>query len=202
MKVLRIATMIVLLAGVALAQQSAPATLPDAPDVTVMKMKWRREVRHPALDADPFLAGRQATQVEQGKKETVRANVINKQLGRDAAPLPNEQPALVSARGPAATYVYEIKIMNTGTKTIRTLVWEYVFFDPDTQQEVGRHLYKSRADLRPGKSKKLDGFSLSPQTRTVDAGKMDKKLQHQYSERVVIQHIEYADGSVWQRGSK
>lgn len=207
MKVLRIAALMCLLAGFASAQgvaapTAAAAVSGDAPDVKVLKNKWRRQVRHPALDEDPFRAGQVATDMQQDKRETIRSNVINKQLGRDPAPLPNGQPALVSSTGPSPTYVYEVKIMNTGTKTIRTLVWEYMFFDPDTQQEVGRHLYKSRVDLRPGKSRMVDGISLSPQTRTVDVAKTGKKLEQQYSERVVIQHIEYADGSSWMRGSK
>lgn len=201
MKVLRTAVLMCLLAGIAAGQEAAPATLADTPDVAVLKMKWRRQVRHPALDEDPFLAGRTAIQLEQAKKETVRGNVINKQLGRDTVPLPNGQPPLVSSSAPSAKYVYEVKLMNTGTKTIRTLVWEYMFFDPDTKREVGRHLYKSLVNLRPGKSKTVDGYSLSPQTRTVDASRAGEDLQHQYSERVVIQHIEYADGSSWRRGS-
>ncbi|MDQ1522661.1 MAG: hypothetical protein QOE47_585 [Pyrinomonadaceae bacterium] len=205
MKSLKIAAAICLLSAVASAQgevASSSAALTDAPDVRVLKQKWRREVRHPALDEDPFLAGRQATLSDQDKKETIRGNVINKQLGRDPAPLPSGQPTLISTTGPRPVYVYEVKVMNTGTKTIRTLVWEYMFFDPDTQREVGRHLYESRVNLRPGKSKQLDGFSLSPQTRTVDVGKTGKNLEHQYLERVVIQQIEYADGSSWRRDAQ
>ena len=201
MKVLNLLVLTCLLAGVVSAQGESSTTLPEAPDVTVMQKKWRREVRHPALDEDPFRAGREATQLERDKNETIRANVINKQLGRDVVPLPNGQPSLVSSRGPSPTYLYEAKIMNTGTKTIRALIWEYVFFDPDTQLDVGRHQYRSEINLRPGKNKTLGGRSQSPQTSIIDVTKTDKKFQHQYSERVVIHRIEYADGSFWQRGS-
>lgn len=204
MKVLRIAALTCLLAGgVASAQEKeATPTLPEAPGVTVLQNKWRREVRHPALDEDPFRAGRDATQLEQGKKETMRENAINKQLGRDVVALPSEQPALVSARGPSPRYIYEAKIMNSGTKIIRALVWDYVFFDPNTQQDAGRHQYRSEISLRPGKTKNLVGFSQSPQTGVVDVMKTGTKLQRQYAERVVISRIEYADGSVWQRDLK
>lgn len=198
MKVLKIGLLMCLLAGAASAQEIS-LTLPEAPDVAVLQKKWRREVRHPALDEDPFRAGREATQVEREKRETIRGNVINKQLGRDTVPLPNRQPSIVSSRGPTPKYIYEVKILNTGTKTIRALVWEYVFFDSDTRLDVGRHQYRSEMSLRPGKSKTLDGLSQSPQTSIVNVAKTGKELQHQYSERVLIQRIEYADGSFWQR---
>jgi hypothetical protein len=198
MKFLRIAVLICLPGAVAPAQEVSP-TLQEAPGVAVMQKNWHVEVRHPALDEDPFLAGREATQSERAKKETIRVNVINKQIGRDVAPLPNAQPSLINSDGPSKTYVYQVKIMNTGGKTIRALVWDYIFFDPDTQQEVGHHLYRSEISLQPGKSKKLNGLSQSPQTSVVDVAKTDKELQRQYSDRVVINRIEYADGSFWQR---
>lgn len=198
MKISGIVILTCLLTGVVSAQEP-PATLPEAPGVTVMQKKWRREVRHPALDEDPFLAGRDATYIQEAKKETIKANVVNKQLGRDAAPLPNRTPTLISSRGPSPTYLYEVKIMNTGEKKIRALDWEYVFFDPTSRLDVGRHKYRSEINLMPGKSKNLRGASQRPHTSIVDVTKTDKELAQQYSERIVINRIEYADGTVWQR---
>ena len=206
MKVLGTAILTCLLAAAVSAQEassssSSSATSTDAPSVAVMQKNWRREVRHPALDEDPFRAGREATQVQMNKRETIRGNVINKQLGRDTVPLPTAQPALVTSRGPSPIYVYEVKFMNTGTKTIRALVWEYVFFDPDTRQDVGRHLYRTEMSLRPGKNKKLVELSLAPPTSIVNVTKTGAKLQQQYPDRVVINRIEYSDGTHWQRPS-
>lgn len=199
MKILGSLVLACLVAGIVSAQEVSFATESNASDVSVLQKKWRREVRHPALDEDPFLAGRAAAQIEREKKEIMRVNVINKQMGRDSVPLSSRQPSLVSSVGPEPVYLYEAKVMNTGAKTIRALVWEYVFFDPDSQLDVGRHRFRSEISLRPGKNKTLGGRSRSPQTSIVDVTKTDKELQYQYSERVMINRIEYADGTFWQR---
>ena len=104
-------------------------------------------------------------------------------------------------RGLSVTYIYEVKVRNTGEKEIRTLIWEYVFFEPGTERELGRRRFVSRESIGPGKTRNLVLRSASSPTGTIDASKAGKKSRDEYSEQVVIQRIEYADGSVWQAAS-
>ena len=101
----------------------------------------------------------------------------------------------------AVAYVYEVKIRNTGEKRIRTLTWEYVFFEPGTELEVGRRRFVSRVNIPPGRTGNVVMRSTSPPTGTFDAAKAGKKSSDQYAEQVVIQSVVYADGSVWQAAS-
>jgi hypothetical protein len=96
-------------------------------------------------------------------------------------------------------YLYEAKFMNTGERKIRKLVWEYVFFEPGTQNEVGRRQIESKVSINPGKIGSVAVRSASPPSGIVSVSQTGKKPQEQYSEQVVIKSIEYDDGSVWQR---
>ena len=98
-------------------------------------------------------------------------------------------------------YIYQAKIKNTGVKTIRAIVWEYSLLDPDSQLEVGRHQFTGNMTVRPGKTVNLVGRSTKPPTRVVELAKSGKPLQREYQERVVIQRVEYDDGTFWQRAS-
>ena len=91
-------------------------------------------------------------------------------------------------------YAYEIKVRNTGDKVIRAIRWDYVFFEPETREELGRRRFYSPVSLRPKQEKKLEGITRYAPTPIVSA----KGLQ---TERVVIQCVILSDGSIWQEPS-
>lgn len=197
MKFLARAVLLLSLVGVALAQ--TPAELPPAPDVMVVENDWRRVIRNPALDDDPLRAGRETVEFEQAKRETARLNQVLRDLGRDPLPPPTQSSSGIRTGNPAISYIYEAKIRNTGTKTLRTVVWRYAFFDADKHEEVGRTSCTSKVNLRPGKTAVVVGTSRQPPIGVVDASKSGKELRGTYAERVVITRLEYSDGSFWQR---
>lgn len=171
----------------------------DQPNVTVVQKKWRMEVRNPSLDKDPVKAAQASEQAEQERKGNDRQNDIRSQQGMPPVTTSVPVPATeTGARGLLVSYIYEVRVINTGKKEIRTLSWEYLFFEPGTERELGRRRFVSKVTIGPGKTKTLLERSASSPTGTVDATRAGKKPQDLYSEQVVIQRIEYADGSVWQ----
>ncbi len=99
---------------------------------------------------------------------------------------------------PVSTYVkvfdgYESSVLlqNSGAKTITAVEWEHVFFaDKDKQSEVRRFRFRKEEKIEPGEQKfvaqRLNSnrhSSLPPQPR----------------QGVVIDRIEYSDGTFWQR---
>jgi hypothetical protein len=88
---------------------------------------------------------------------------------------------------------------NTGSKTVARIEWDYFFLHPDTLQEAGHRSFRHDAKIRPGKEVELSGQTSSPPIRVIDA---TKPVQVRYAEKIVIQRIEYADGSVWTRLAK
>jgi len=96
-------------------------------------------------------------------------------------------------------YLYEVKLSNTGTKKIRSVIWVYLLFDKATRREVGSHAFESKVGLGAGKSTSLTAFSTRPPVAVVDVSKTDRETKPgQYLERVEIHRVVYEDGTVWQ----
>jgi hypothetical protein len=185
---------------------AAPAQMPTAtpiapPDLVVLQKKWQTSTRNPALDQDPFSANDDFSDAQRAQKMNDLQNKIRGRGAEQLEPPPprtkrnNEDPP---PPGHVTTYVYRARVKNTGAKTIRVIDWGYTFLDPETQQELGRHLYQTKVKIRPGQDEELVGRSAKPQTATVSVKNAGKEL----GEQIVIYRIEYDDGSVWQNPSK
>lgn len=202
MKVLHAVTMVFLLAIVASAQ-----TLPnpsDTSNVIIVQKKWQLEVRNPALDEDPFRANNEQRQAEYDRKEYMRKNELRIRQGKspEIAPPPRKNTSERAASNYSTRYIYELKIKNNGEKTIRAIVWEYVFFEPNTEVIVGQRQFNCKVNISPGKTKNIVVYSASPPTETINATKAGDKSREQYSEQIFIESIEYEDGSLWKATSK
>lgn len=195
MRVSAIALLLIAFASLASAQ--ATYDLPAAPDVEVLDKNWRKDVRNPALDDDPLRAARETAILDEFKKETIRTNQVRTELGRDPLPLPTQNSSGIVVAAKSVWYIYTTKLKNTGTKTISSVVWEYVFFDPAKKADVSRHRCISNGEIKPGKSKTLTGRTKSPQSRVVDASKPDP--QEKPKETIVVHRIEFTDGTFWTR---
>lgn len=198
MKVLNLLLLLFLLAGGAAAQ--AISNPSSAPGVSVIKQNWRRIERNPALDEDPMLINQEEMELQRVQRAIQRENALRIRRGQEPLPLPRGTPSRGSIGKPVSVeYVYEAKFMNTGTLKIRKLVWEYVFFEAGTEREVGRRRNESKVSISPGKTGNATVRSASPPAGIITIAQTGKKPREQYSEQVIIQSIEYADGSVWQR---
>ena len=174
----------------------------DRSNVMVIQKRWRIEVRNPAVEKDPVKAMSDREEEERRRKSTDRTNEILNERGMPTSSPAVRVPAPESRdRGVSVTYVYEVKVSNTGKKAIRTLTWEFVFFEPGTEQEVGRRRFVSEVSIGPGRTRNVVMRSALPPTGSIDARRADKKSRDRYSEQVVIQSVQYADGSVWQSTS-
>lgn len=202
MKSLNLMLLLFLLGGSAVAQTSSGTQ--DAPGVVVVENRWRRSERNFKLEEDPLIVNQQQDRLQRAQQETIRDNAALARVNQQAKPIPTQVsvPTKTMPVKPWVEYFYEIKVSNTGTKTIRKLVWEYVSSTSGAQPTVGRRRFISKAKIRPGKTKKLVESSVFPPLAVIDATQADQKTQGQSPERVVIQSIEYTDGSVWTRDSE
>lgn len=214
MKYLMAAFAALLLASVTTPGQTASAQAPPAqhapPDIVLLQKGWSSERRNPALDDDPFAANTEYIDSQRAQKMNELQNTIRARGSEAREPPPYrpsrttdpnkpkdtfEQPKeTLPSADRRTTYTYRAKVKNTGAKTIRLVHWGYAFLDPDTQQPLGLHRYSTKVRIRPGESFELAGRSSSPQTSTVSANSVAKKLE----EMVVIFRVEYDDGAVWQ----
>jgi hypothetical protein len=186
--------------------ETSAQTLFDSSGLSVLQKKWRKSSkssistsRASTSSEDPFKAINETRQALEDRKAEMRDRAIRQEQG-----LPPEVPRSRATVREApnrsinlSSYTYQIKVQNNGTKTIQTIAWEYVFFNPATKREVGRLKFISKTNLKPGKTDNLVMSSPSPPTVVIQA-----KDEDRYVEEIQIKSIQYTDGSVWKADSK
>lgn len=186
----------------------------DASNLAVIEKKWSfTKQPYSLLDTskpfgDPqgaFSANDSQREFSQAVKENTRQNEIRTAQGLPRLPPPTRGGSSSNdSKTPADAarfYKYQVKVKNTGQKTIRFVTWDYVFFDNTKKTEAGRRHFITAKKIRAGETGKLSEKSFSYPTNTIDAAQGDKKFNEQYSERIIIQKIEYSDGTVWNAAS-
>jgi hypothetical protein len=193
MRFLSAAFWLVLLTVGCLSQTSS-----NSPAVEVIQKKWEIQIRNPRLDEDPLRASKDTAREINDRRETLQEEAIRIERGLPSAPPRRSARQPRASLAPIMTsYIYKVKFKNTGNKAIRTLVWEYVFFDPETKAEVGRRRFESKVNIAPGKIKTVTRRSGSPPTATINVAQAGKNPTEQYAEQIIVQRIQYSDGSIW-----
>jgi hypothetical protein len=96
-------------------------------------------------------------------------------------------------------FVYHVKVQNPGAKVVEIIFWEYQFQDPSDPSLLARRQFLCGVSIGTDKSKELEGFSLSGPSDVVSVSTLANKSEHPFKENVLVNRIEYADGSIWQR---
>jgi len=117
--------------------------------------------------------------------------------GRSAA----MEKSVAESRAPKAEpidgYAYRIKVQNQHTKAVEAVFWEYRFVDPSSPDQVTRRQFLCGVNIAVGKGKELEAFSRSGPSDVVNVKTLNSGTP--FLESVLINRIEYADGTVWQR---
>jgi len=107
--------------------------------------------------------------------------------------------AKIREKNPSRYYfVYKTKIKNNDTAAITQLDWDYVFYERDTENELGRQQFTSEENIGPGKTKELTVTITSPPTRTVSVTSLNLEEHDRFTEKIILVRIQYADGRIWQ----
>ncbi len=99
---------------------------------------------------------------------------------------------------PRYYFIYKTKIKNNQTAAITQIDWDYVFYERDTENEMGRQQFTSDEKIGPGKTKELIVTITSPPTRTVSVTSLNLEEYDRFTEKIVLVRVQYADGRVWQ----
>lgn len=167
-------------------------------DVEVVKASWSK-VRI-GWERDPFggplenfdemrSRARNERRVAQGGGERARreakADEANLAKQREKSP-------------PKYYFIYKTKIKNNHTSAITQIDWDHVFYERDTDNELGRQEFTSDEQIGPGKTKELTVTVTSPPTHTVSVTSLNLEETKRFTEKIVLVRIKYADGRVWQ----
>lgn len=118
--------------------------------------------------------------------------------GRSAAIEKSVQESRTAKPKAQDGFAYKIKVQNTAKKAVEIVFWEYQFHDPADPSLVARRQFLCGVDIPGEKSKELEGFSLSG-PGVVNVSTLADKSENPFKEKVLINRVEYADGSIWQR---
>jgi hypothetical protein len=189
----------------AIVQTQTPAN-DEPPPMTVASYKWsraRQAAETPHVDA-PI----PVRQVIPQNKTFARNARINEPRGardpnqdtldgRSEAMEKSVQESRAGKSEPRDGFAYRIKVKNSAKKVVEIIFWEYQFTEGEDSKTLARRQFLCGVDIRPDKDKDLEGFSLSGPSDVVSVGALADKSR--FKENVVINRIEYSDGSIWQR---
>jgi hypothetical protein len=161
-----------------LAENAASAVVTPAPAMTAATKNFEKQKRinAPAGDRDPTL-------------DTVdsRSAEIDRIVQESREPQPVDG------------FTYQVKVQNGSGKIIQTIFWEYQFRETATPANVTRRQFLCSGKINPDKGKDLQVFSLSGPSDVVSVKSLAKRSADQFKEGVVINRVEYTDGTFWQR---
>ena len=118
--------------------------------------------------------------------------------GRSAALEKISQEARRPPSKPVDGYAYRLKVQNASAKGVEIIFFEYQFIDTANPANVTRRQFLCGVQIKPNKATEVKAFSLSGPGEVVSVGSLANS-GNPNQEKVVINRVEYADGTIWQR---
>lgn len=175
-----------------------PCLAQDKSPLSVINFGWSRYVT--ALDAEPEWRNPVRTrqqQIDDRERQTVERGYGDLMRGRDLRKF--EREARRSSVKDGDLFTYRVKVHNTDTKTVMNIYWEYVVLESQDRQNQASRQFFCAAKIKANGRASLHAISASmPRTKAISA-KALADPKHAFEENIVINRIEYADGSLWQR---
>jgi len=91
-----------------------------------------------------------------------------------------------------------VKFKSVGAKPIARVFWEYQFKETANPANVTRRRFLCNVKIKPEQAKDLEIFSLGGLSDVISVKSLAKGSGNQFQGTVVIDRVEYADGSFWQ----
>ena len=183
-----------------------PTTVQDGPQMSVAQFKWTRARQtvdsHQEEPTIPMRAvipqnktfARNARINDPAGARDPNADTLD---GRSAAIEKSVQESRHPKAEPRDGFAYRVKIKNTSSKIAEIVFWEYRFHDAQDPSVLARRQFLCGVNIKPDKDKELEGFSLLGPSDVVSVDALSGKTQ--FKEDVLINRVEYSDGTIWQR---
>jgi hypothetical protein len=182
-----------------------PAPVDGSPPVVVVSFKWFKD-RQPVDNAVAAPVTPQPAMIT-ADKNFEKQKRINASAGDrdphadtlDARGAELERIVQESREAqPVDGFVYVVKFKSASAKPIERLFWEYQFTETANPANVTRRRFLCNVKIKPEQARDLEIFSLGGQSDVISVKSLAKGSGNQFKEAVVIDRVEYADGSFWQ----
>ena len=182
-----------------LQQQQQPVVEREEPDIVVNKFNWTRirlngDLIHSASDPGPAMNEPVRIKPPEPKNESQEAKNRRDMNERRADLSLTVAAARASQPKEPYQYVIQLEVKNVGTNVIKSMVWEYQPSAKAADYDLRQYVCAFKA--KPNESKK---FQLMSEYNPVKLVQADAETGKPKDGKVVINRIEYADGSVWKR---
>lgn len=178
----------------------------DGSALAVLEYKWSKTLlavgkQDPGAPGPAQLVTRASKNYERDNRGAQQQGIRDPQAdtvdGRSAAIEKNIQ----DSRGlkPVEGFAYRLKVQNTSDKAADIVFWEYQFSDPASPTIIARRQFLCAVKMKPGKATPIEAFSVAGPLEVVSVAGLADKDRKPLQERVVINRVEYVDGSVWRR---
>jgi hypothetical protein len=157
---------------------------PPGPPMIVVKFSCYQE---PVVLAAPMT-------VDEGLQTALPSMAVGTQRSRRLASfVPELQPGRTAR--PQTWFRYRVILRNTTETPTLAVTWDYVFTDTTSGAETGRVHFDSAVKIKPGASRRIDGFTLPAPTKVLNASA--KVSYNGVGESIEIVRVVFADGKVW-----
>jgi hypothetical protein len=182
----------------------APAISSEGLPVTVLSSKWfkdRQTIEQSSANGPAAAMIPQNKNFERNRRANNSPGERDPNLdtidGRSAA----LEKAVQESRAakPVDGFAYRVKVRNATAKPIEVIFWEYQFKESATTAPLLRRQFLCGVAVKSGKDKELQAFSLSGPQDVVSVNILAQKSGSAGAEQAVINRVEFADGSIWQR---
>jgi hypothetical protein len=197
-----------LLLPLLLTHVSPPQNTPgDGAPVTVVSAKWtktRQKVEKPETQGSTPAAAMTAADKNFSRNRRINdpAGVRDPNADTLDARSAALDKAVRDARKPTIEvegYAYRVKFQNPSAKNVDVVFWEYQFEETANPSNLTRRQFLCGAQIKGGKEKELQAFGGSGPAGAISVESLANKAASPFAERVVVNRIEYADGTIWQR---
>ena len=110
----------------------------------------------------------------------------------------SEKTAELSSQKNSTIYFYKIQIQNIGQRSVKSFAWEY---RPSNEPDPSNRQFYCVVNAKANEKKDFNLFSPFAPSRVVDAASPDDKPNTEKKDKIIINKIEYTDGTVWKRQS-
>jgi len=197
MKVLFLTVLLALMP--VLQQQQQPVVEREDADLLVVKFNWTKirlnsDLIHSAADPGPAMNEPVRIKPPEPKNESQEMKNRRDMNERRAEMSMTVAAAKASQQKDPDRYVLQLEVKNVGTNVITSMIWEYQPSPKAAEYELKQYVCAFKA--KPNETKK---FELVSEYNPVKVIQADVDLGKPKDGKVVINRIQYADGSVWKR---
>lgn len=171
----------------------------EEPDLVVRKFTWNKLRENSGLihsPLDPGPAMNEPIRIAQPPRQNEPNELKNRRdmNERRAQMVLSERSASQSSAPKHDQYFLRLEVKNVGANIVKNIVWEYQPPGEPTDYELRQFICTMKA--KPNETKTFELVSPISPVKVVQA---DAKTGEAKDGKVVINRIEYADGSIWKR---